>query len=372
MGVIKLLTYLQWGLWAAKRCVLSGLIVFIASQGFLMLIKKRTPRQYKEFPKMLLVAEFLLSVYICTIIDITGILGGLQFAFSPSNLLGFFSVPFVGASIKMVTLNFLLFVPYGFLVFFCFRDSKLNWFKALLIGFITSLLIECTQAFTGRMTEIDDLLINTAGYVAGYLVAEGFHRIIVAKTRKRGILQCLLTILASVLLLFLLSFIANGDALQAEEDAYYNDIASPGGTRDEELAVLTALNVYIKGNEYDVLNNENSIYDTLYTDIGMDISNRSSLYAVEEYKENDRPQMDKEKIYFEIKYSEPQTFRFYSNREWVMSDVEYMLYCADEGELWYGASEKDIHFHAYYDSNEYPYEKDEMLMDDLDDWLKNQ
>ena len=49
-----------------------------------------------------------------------------------------------------------------------------------------------------------------------------------------------------------------------------------------------------------------------------------------------------------------------------------MLYCADEGELWYGASEKDIHFHAYYNSNEYPYEKDEMLMDDLDDWLKNQ
>ena len=59
-----MLTYLQWGLWAAKRCVLSGLIVFIAYQGFLMLIKKRTPRQYKEFPKMLLVAEFLLSVYI--------------------------------------------------------------------------------------------------------------------------------------------------------------------------------------------------------------------------------------------------------------------------------------------------------------------
>ena len=153
-----MLTYLQWGLWAAKRCVLSGLIVFIAYQGFLMLIKKRTPRQYKEFPKMLLVAEFLLSVYICTIMDITGILGGLQFAFSPSNLLGFFSVPFVGASIKMVTLNFLLFVPYGFLVFFCCRDdfvqscklSFCSWKQFLLFRFFHRL--SCTlllRDFTG-------------------------------------------------------------------------------------------------------------------------------------------------------------------------------------------------------------------------------
>ena len=349
-----------------------GLIVFIAYQGFLMLLKKRKLRQYTDIPKLLLLAEFMLSVYVCTILDITGVFDTrIYFGFSSSNLLGFVSVPFVGASIKMVTLNFLLFVPYGFLVYFCFKSSKLNWRKAILIGFLSSLFIECMQAFTGRMTEIDDLLINTAGFIAGYLVAEGIAKLKSTETRKNGLIQCLLTVFISTVLLFLLSFIANGDTIQAEEDAYYNGIGSPGGSLDTELAALSELNIYVKGKQYDALHSEDSSYESWYEDIGMSIDNKSGFYIVDDYIENDYPAIEEEKIYFEIKYSEPLMFRFYNNREWVMSTVKYMLYCADDGELWYGTSENDINFHAYYVSNEYPYEKDEMLIDEIQTWISS-
>lgn len=34
--------------------------------------------------------------------------------------------------------------------------------------------IEIFQAFTGRLPEIDDLIANTAGFLIGYLTAQGF------------------------------------------------------------------------------------------------------------------------------------------------------------------------------------------------------
>ena len=368
--IIHMLSYLLQGIWAAKRCVLIGVIVFGVYQGILMILKKRTIHQYKDLSKVLLLAEFLLSVYICTILDITGALDTrIHFGFSPSNLPGFISIPFAGASIKMVTLNFMLFVPYGFLAYFCFRTMKLNWRKAILIGFFTSLIIECMQAFTGRMTEIDDLLINTAGFAAGYLVAEGIAKLKDAKTRKKGLVQCLVTTLVSVALLFLLSFIANGDTIQAEECSYYNGIASPEGSLDTELTALSELNVCSGSKQYDALHNSDSAYETWYEYIGTDINNKAGFYVIEDYSGKYIPTIDKEKTYFEIKYSEPLMFRFYNNREWEMSAVQYILYCADDGELWYGSDENAIIYHAYYDSDEYPYEKDTLLMNELNEWL---
>ena len=49
----------------------------------------------------------------------------------------------------------------------------------------------------------------------------------------------------------------------------------------------------------------------------------------------------------------------------------YMLYCVDNGELLYGSDSNSILHHAYYSSNDYPYDEDEMLMDEINAWLEN-
>ena len=107
----------------------------------------------------------------------------------------------------MVILNYLLFAPYGFLIFILYgHKKKLSWKKAILIGFFTSLFIEIFQAFTGRLPEVDDLIANTAGFLVGYLTAQGFLELFDKKTYKYGIIRILSTVIL---------FWANGDALQA-------------------------------------------------------------------------------------------------------------------------------------------------------------
>mgnify|MGYP000320300661 CR=1 FL=1 len=39
-----------------------------------------------------------------------------------------------------------------------------------MLGFAVSLLIECSQIFNGRATDIDDLIANTSGACLGYVI----------------------------------------------------------------------------------------------------------------------------------------------------------------------------------------------------------
>ena len=72
--------------------------------------------------------------------------------------------------------NILLFVPLGGLL-------PLIWPKtdtlksALLSGFSFSLLIEISQLFNHRATDVDDLIMNTAGALLGYLLYKLFVRV---------------------------------------------------------------------------------------------------------------------------------------------------------------------------------------------------
>ena len=47
--------------------------------------------------------------------------------------------------------------------------------------------IEIFQAFTGRLPEVDDLIANTAGFLVGYLTAQGFLELFDKKAYKYGI-----------------------------------------------------------------------------------------------------------------------------------------------------------------------------------------
>lgn len=68
-------------------------------------------------------------------------------------------------------LNILLFVPFGFflpMLWSKFRSNK----STVLMGLITSCIVEVSQIFTFRTTDINDLITNTVGTIIGYYIAQ--------------------------------------------------------------------------------------------------------------------------------------------------------------------------------------------------------
>ena len=63
--------------------------------------------------------------------------------------------------------NILLFIPIGILVPMLW---KIKDRYVILIGFLISLSIEITQLYLGRVTDVDDLILNTSGVIIGLLV----------------------------------------------------------------------------------------------------------------------------------------------------------------------------------------------------------
>ena len=98
-------------------------------------------------------------------------------------------IPFVDMinDLTNACLNVLLFVPLGFflpVLWKEFRNAK-NLFTA---GFAMTSFIEIAQIFTGRTTDIDDIITNIAGALIGYLITywftNGFTRRIVKTSKK--------------------------------------------------------------------------------------------------------------------------------------------------------------------------------------------
>ena len=95
----------------------------------------------------------------------------LIFAFYAIALFSVVGVPAVG--MKNTILNIILFIPMGFFVpavWKNFRSFKTMFF----MGLAVSLGIELLQIFTFRLTDIDDLITNTAGTVLGYEISRRF------------------------------------------------------------------------------------------------------------------------------------------------------------------------------------------------------
>lgn len=99
--------------------------------------------------------------------------------------------------VLVVVFNIVMFIPFGIYMRYYYRQK---WYKVLLFSFALSLLFEITQ-LSGlygiyprayRLFDIDDLLLNTAGAMLGYLVSPLFMKILPSRDRldelsyKRG------------------------------------------------------------------------------------------------------------------------------------------------------------------------------------------
>lgn len=71
--------------------------------------------------------------------------------------------------------NIIMFLPLGFFPALLWRDWR--WWKSVLVGFCASFAIEFTQFFIGRFTDIDDVILNTTGALAGYWLYCLFRRL---------------------------------------------------------------------------------------------------------------------------------------------------------------------------------------------------
>jgi glycopeptide antibiotics resistance protein len=65
--------------------------------------------------------------------------------------------------------NIVLFIPLGFMLPSLWKKYEALW-KTALFGFIFSLIIELSQLFNNRVTDIDDLLMNTLGAFIGWAI----------------------------------------------------------------------------------------------------------------------------------------------------------------------------------------------------------
>ena len=64
--------------------------------------------------------------------------------------------------------NIIMFMPIGFFPALLWR--KWRWWRSLLTGFCASVSIEFIQFFIGRSTDIDDVILNTAGALLGFWI----------------------------------------------------------------------------------------------------------------------------------------------------------------------------------------------------------
>ncbi|MCB7304642.1 VanZ family protein [Bariatricus massiliensis] len=98
---------------------------------------------------------------------------GLYFWPDSLNLIPF---TYIGEDVVPYILNIVLFIPFGFLCPLLWK-SKRFWYRTVLAGFSLSLLIEVSQIFTFRVTDIDDLLMNTLGTCIGFFVFVLFRKL---------------------------------------------------------------------------------------------------------------------------------------------------------------------------------------------------
>lgn len=78
--------------------------------------------------------------------------------------------------LKQVIGNLIMFVPYGFFVSYYIKDKK-PYLPLFLITF-ASVSIELTQLLSGRVFDIDDIILNVIGGFIGYLCYHFFERIL--------------------------------------------------------------------------------------------------------------------------------------------------------------------------------------------------
>ena len=134
-------------------------------------MKIKAKSNMKKMPAKYYVGVYAFLVYLWAVFKVTGI-GLLADIIRPGIRGGVNLRPFADLGTGF-WLNIVMFLPLG-IVTPCIWKKCESARYTVMLGFAVSLLIECSQILNGRATDIDDLIANTAGFLVGYLTAQGF------------------------------------------------------------------------------------------------------------------------------------------------------------------------------------------------------
>lgn len=109
------------------------------------------------------------SMYLTGVLALVGFPGILSLTLD----FNFNIIPFVNAvaDYRNAFLNVILFMPFGVFLPILFKEFRVCK-RTILTGVLSSLMVETTQLFTFRATDINDLITNTIGMMIGYYIGK--------------------------------------------------------------------------------------------------------------------------------------------------------------------------------------------------------
>ena len=294
--------------WDLKPVIVMGAVIYAVFLLTMYALKKRKGISWRYL------AELVFCVYGASLLKLTGI---FSMQYSLVGIKSYNLVPFIGSAFVPVLLNFLLFLPYGFLLPLVFPSRKWTWKKLLCIGAATSLCIEVLQLFGGRYAEIDDVLMNTLGALSGYFTYTCI--VLFRKNRKKAVLS-FVSLTAALAVCFGGIYLVGDHAEQL-----------PDGLSSVE-SNISEIRIYAKGNSQ-VIPLESDIYNRFATQLSNcagHLLEVNSISGDEMINDSDR--------FIEVKFNEPQTISFSNVVGFVISDADRLLYNASENILYWGKS----------------------------------
>lgn len=172
---------------AILRFIILSITWFISALPFLIPYHILLTTQSKKIGYKLsiehIVAVYIFVYYLTGVLDFTGMptilrgivhnsFGiitpkGLNISPDEINLIPF---RWITEGVRPYLENILLFIPLGFMLPCIWKKYEVLW-KTALSGFTFSLIIELSQLFNiNRVTDIDDLLMNTLGALIGWVI----------------------------------------------------------------------------------------------------------------------------------------------------------------------------------------------------------
>lgn len=151
---------------AAIECLSSA--IFIIPAIIILQYAIFGQHNFKKFVAVLVFAFYLMAVFVVT---------GIPTAYTLRADLGFNVIPFIdivnnpAGYIINTILNIILFMPMGFMLPVIWKEYHPAK-KTVLMGLAVSVIIEVVQIFSFRLTDIDDLITNTTGTLAGYYIGK--------------------------------------------------------------------------------------------------------------------------------------------------------------------------------------------------------
>ena len=317
------------------KYIISSMIPALLVYGLFAIVFTLITRKNVKFyqkDKYQIIKEYILVVYLITILKITGLwfvnYNISWFREGITNLT--VGIPFVEASSKMIFLNTILFVPYGALMVICFR--KITYLKMLILTIVLSLNIEIQQLFVGRLFEIDDILANTFGAMFGYFLTRGIF-----DWEKREKVRMQIGMICFFAILYVTSVCTITAKTNNRIDETFSEMELNGGVeRIEKISVIQNKVLGVFGR---------SCYDEIYDRLKINVSNMASAYS-EEKREGDVLNMllGTGRKYISVSYEEIQNFSFSNNPDLRMKNVKDIFYDLKNGDLYYRTDNNDTYY----------------------------